>query len=236
MPKPKTSSEEIGALIGDGTSVTPIDKAHAMERSSNSSHWDVIYGKYRHDQVGWYAPVLQTSLNWILKYSDSEKCAVLDVGGGSSTLVDDLLRHFYSNVTIVDLSQRALDETVYRLGAKAFEVNFNCADILDPNLFLMPVKIWHDRAAFHFMFEKEIDMYLQRLAKSLLPNAVFILGVFTKNAPPTCSGLRVNRHSMASLERIFSHSFLLLESKVETHITPNGVQQEYLYSAWRRLP
>lgn len=206
-----------------------------MERSSNSGHWDVIYGKYRHDQLGWYAPVLQTSLNWILKYSDSEKCAIIDVGGGSSTLVDDLLRHFYSNLTIVDLSQRALDETAHRLGDTASKVDFNCADILDPSIFLMPVKIWHDRAVFHFMFEKEIDIYVQRLDKSLLPNGVFILGVFTKNAPSTCSGLPINRHSMASLECIFSHSFLLLESKVEIHVTPNGVQQEYLYTAWKRL-
>lgn len=207
-----------------------------MERSSNSSHWDDIYTKYRYDQLGWYAPVLQTSLNWILKYSDSEQSAILDVGGGSSTLVDDLLRHFYSNLTIVDLSQRALDEAAHRLGAKASEVDFKSADILDPSIFLKPVKIWHDRATFHFMFEKQIDIYLQRLVKSLLPNGVFILGVFTRNAPSTCSGLLVNRHSIASLERVFSHSFLLLESKVEIHITPNGVQQEYLYTAWQKFP
>ncbi len=207
-----------------------------MERSSDAHHWDTIYGKYRRDQLGWHAPVLQTSLNWILKYAESKNSPIVDIGGGSSSLVDHLLGHFYSKVTVLDLSQRALDDSANRLGAKASDVTFVCADIRDANLFLKPTQIWHDRAAFHFLFGSEVDSYRDRLKKTLATGGTFILGVFSENAPPTCSSLAVNRHSVTGLERIFSPAFRLLESKIEIHYTPTAIQQEYLYTAWERLP
>ena len=207
-----------------------------MSRTSSSKHWDMIYGKYAPQELGWYTPSLATSLKWIQKYAPSTSLPIIDIGGGSSTLVDELIGLEFTNLTVLDLSQRALDEVEHRLGPDASRISFSCCDVRDPTCGLPDVYIWHDRAAFHFLKDSEIHQYKTRLLKSLLPGGTFILGVFSENAPPTCSGLPVNRHSLDSLGSVFEDNFSLLESHTEVHRTPGGVEQEYLYTAWMRIP
>lgn len=206
-----------------------------MERISDSRHWNEIYGKYRRDQLGWYADVLSTSLEWILEFASGPADPVLDMGGGSSTLVDELLVRSFSDVTVVDLSDRALEETRTRLASRGLQANLICGDARNPELALPPVRIWHDRAAFHFLRDpSEIHAYLRLVSGTLESGGHLILGVFSENAPPTCSGLPVQRHSLESLQATFGSGFILLSSQTDLHITPGGVEQEYLYTAWKK--
>ena len=205
------------------------------ERTSSPEHWNMIYGKYRREELGWYAPILTTSLEWILHYAQGLDAGLIDVGGGSSSLIDELLQRNFESVTVVDISEKAINETQKRIGKTAEKAVFVCHDIRDPALQLPSVQLWHDRAAYHFLKNgSEIDAYLNQLDRSLKPNGILILGVFSENAPPKCSGLLVNRYTLAGLKEIFEPGFDLLETKTEVHVTPGNVNQEYIYTAWRK--
>jgi len=206
-----------------------------MDRPSTPEHWNTIYGKYERQELGWYAPRLATSLEWIEKHTPHPLPSVIDVGGGSSTLVDDLVDKGYQEITLVDISEAALQETKRRLGNRSGAVQLVCSDIRSADLHLPHVQVWHDRAAFHFLRTTgEIAAYKALLLNTLEGNGVFILGVFSVNAPDRCSGLLVNKWDLAGLQEEFGGALALLESKIELHITPGGVEQEYLYSAWQK--
>ena len=205
------------------------------ERTSSPEHWNMIYGKYRREELGWYAPVLTTSLEWVLKHADGRDAGLVDIGGGSSTLVDELIARNFTSLTIVDISEAAIAEAKQRLAAQAGGAQFLCNDIRDPDLNLSPVQVWHDRAAFHFLQDgPEIESYLKHIESTLITGGIVILGVFSENAPPRCSGLLVNRYTLPKLKDVFSKGFELLDTKTEVHITPGKVEQEYIYTAWRK--
>ncbi|NQV72177.1 class I SAM-dependent methyltransferase [bacterium] len=206
-----------------------------MDRPSTPEHWNAIYGKYERHELGWYTPRLATSLEWIEKHSPHPLPSIIDIGGGSSTLLDDLIDKGYQDITLVDISETALEETKRRLGNRAGAVRTICSDIRSADLVLPPVQVWHDRAAFHFLRNStEIAAYKALLLNTLEEKGVFILGVFSVNAPDRCSGLIVNKWDLAGLQMEFSGTLTLLESKIELHITPGGVEQEYLYTTWQK--
>lgn len=207
----------------------------APERTSTPEHWNMIYGKYERDQLGWYAPILTTSLEWVEQYATKHDHQIIDVGGGSSTLVDELLSKGFTHITVLDIAETALNETKKRLGASGNAAQFICHDVRNSQVDLPQADIWHDRAAFHFLKDgSEIDAYLSLIHDTLKPGGVLILGVFSENAPPKCSGLWVNRYTLAKLIAVFEPRFERLKSKTEIHVTPGNVEQEYIYTAWRK--
>ncbi|MDQ7030432.1 MAG: class I SAM-dependent methyltransferase [Ardenticatenia bacterium] len=198
-------------------------------------HWEKVYKTNLPDKVGWYKPHLETSLKWIKALSLDKDANIIDVGGGTSTLVDDLLADGYRSITVLDLSQTALALTKRRLRERAASVIWLEGDITSVDLPTCHYDLWHDRAVFHFLTDPEQrQRYVENLLKALKPAGHLIIATFSLEAPPKCSGLRVQRYSADKLERILGSEFLLKKKEKELHITPGGVKQMYLYCHFQR--
>ena len=202
---------------------------------NGQKHWDKVYSKNPTDKLGWYKPHLETSLKWIKELSLAKNARIIDVGGGASTLVDDLLDEGYSSITVLDLSKKALVLDRDRLGKRAKLVSWIEGDI---TLFDLPThyyELWHDRAVFHFLTEPEQQRrYRDNLLRALNPTGHLIIATFAPEAPPECSDLSVQRYSVEQLKHTIGQDFLLQQHHKELHVTPGGVEQMYLYCHFRR--
>ena len=201
----------------------------------NAAHWNEVYTAKPADQVGWYKPHLDTSLGWIEALDLEPGAAIIDVGGGASTLVDDLLEKGHRDVTVLDLSARALELARERLESRADRVTWLQGDITDTKLPSRKYRLWHDRAVFHFLVEPDDQQkYRKTLLRALRPDACVIIGVFALAAPPQCSGLPVQRYSVETLSAFFGPEFELQRQRHEPHFTPSGIEQAYVYCLFRR--
>ena len=202
---------------------------------SNTRHWDEIYSNKLSDKVGWYTPHLITPLNWIEGLNLDPDEAIIDVGGGASTLVDDLLEKGHKNITILDLSKRAIQLTQKRLGNISSLVTWLQGDVTRLEFPNQYYRLWHDRAVFHFLTEPEIrQRYKDALLEALQIDGFFIIGAFAPEAPPQCSGLPVQRYNSQSLSKLFGNEFELRLSQYESHFTPFGLEQAYVYCLFQR--
>jgi len=199
------------------------------------SHWDKVWAIRRPETLSWYSPHLELSLSLIARVASSLAAPIIDVGGGASTLVDDLLLHGYENVTVLDISKEALDIARRRLDTNAGRAHWIVADILDAKLEPNAYEIWHDRAVFHFLTQPEDRAnYMRQLTQALKPGGHLIIGTFGPAGPPTCSGLDVVRYDEEALQKEFGKQFHLIEGSCELHHTPEGITQEFLYCCFRR--
>lgn len=204
--------------------------------TDSRNHWDQAYSNKPTDRLGWFKPALETSLAWIKQLELAPDAPIIDVGGGASTLVDDLLGLGYRALTVLDISQRALELARQRLGAQSAAVDWLNADITSVDLPVSRFELWHDRAVFHFLTTPEQRSgYLRALLSALRPAGHVIIGTFAPDAPPRCSGLPVQRYTRDQLAAEFGDEFKLLRHHEELHITPGGVEQMYLYCHFRRL-
>ena len=198
------------------------------------SHWEHIYSSRSPDAVSWYRPHLELSLELIQQTARGTAASIIDVGGGESTLVDDLLSRGYDNVTVLDISQTAIDVTKARLGANADRVRWLAADITETELAPSAYDVWHDRAVFHFLNAMEQRVaYIRQVAKAVKPGGHVIVSTFGPEGPTKCSGLDVVRYDAESLHNQFGVKFRLLESSKELHATPFGTTQQFLYCLCR---
>ncbi len=199
------------------------------------AHWERIYTTRSVETVGWYRPHLDTSLAWIRALNLPRTARILDVGGGASTLVDDLLTLGFEAITVLDLSATALAHARARLGPRAERVTWLEADITETTLPEAAYDLWHDRAVFHFLTEpKDRTRYLERLRRALRPGGYLILATFSPEAPSTCSGLPVVRYDLKTLMRTVGPGFHLVRHGREHHVSPGGVAQPYLYTCFQR--
>ena len=197
---------------------------------NRKDHWQQVYSSKQTENLGWYKPHLTTSLNWIKALNLALEAPVIDIGGGASTLVDDLLELGYRSVTVLDISVNATLAARLRLAKKAQQVTWLEGDITTIDLPEHRYELWHDRAVFHFLTEhKQQRMYRQNLLKALRPGGHLIIGTFAPEAPAMCSGLPVQRYSPEQLENTLGEEFQLVRQHNELHITPGGVEQMYLY-------
>ena len=197
---------------------------------STQSHWEHIYSTKASNQVSWFRPHLETSLSLIERATSDRSARIIDVGGGESTLIDDLLRSGYSNLTILDISQTAIDVTKARLGSLADRVEWLVTDVTRADLAAKAYDIWHDRAVFHFLTaDSERVAYVERVAKAVKPGGHIVIGTFGPEGPTKCSGLEVRRYDADSLHREFGSRFRLIDSLKESHQTPFGTAQQFLY-------
>jgi len=202
---------------------------------SPKEHWEQVYSSKPTEQLGWFAPHLQTSLSWITELGVSLDAPIIDVGGGASTLVDDLLDAGYRSITVLDVSRQALSLAKTRLANNADAVSWIVGDVTATDLPVAHFELWHDRAVFHFLTEPEQQRkYRDQLLKALQPEGHLIIGTFAPEAPPKCSGLPVQRYSPERLESTLGDEFELQRQHNELHVTPGGVEQMYLYCQFRR--
>lgn len=202
---------------------------------NQKEHWEQVYLSKPIERLGWYMPHLQTSLSWIKGLNLTVDSPMIDVGGGASTLVDDLLDAEYRKITVLDISEKALSSIKARLGKKAELVTWIVGDITSINLQTHRLELWHDRAVFHFLtLVEQQQNYRNNLVKALKPGGHLIIGTFALEAPPKCSGLPVQRYNLEQLEYMLKGDFELKRHHKELHITPAGVEQMYLYCHFRR--
>jgi SAM-dependent methyltransferase len=198
------------------------------------THWENIYGKKAPDAVSWYRAHLETSLELIERAAPARAASIIDVGGGESTLVDDLLARGYQNVTVLDISQIAVNMTQKRLVSAAEKVRWLVGDITTTKLEPCTYDVWHDRAVFHFLTAIEARLaYVRQVAHAVKPGGHIIVSTFGPEGPTKCSGLDVARYDAESLHKEFGVRFRLLESAEELHRTPVGTVQQFLYCLCR---
>lgn len=194
------------------------------------THWEKIYSTKAPDQVSWYRPHLETSQTLIKRAATDRTASIIDVGGGESTLVDDLLEQGFQNITVLDVSQAAIDVNKSRLRERAREVHWIVADITQVELEPGAYDVWHDRAVFHFLTAPEQrTAYVRRIARSVRSGGHVIVSTFGPEGPTKCSGLDVVRYDSDSLHDQFGARFRLVESSKEVHQTPFGTTQQFLY-------
>ena len=202
---------------------------------SRKEHWERVYTASPADRLGWYEPHLQTSLAWIRELNLPSDARIIDVGGGASTLVDDLLDAGYRSITVLDISEHALSSVQARLGARAHLVTWLEGDVTSTDLRTHHYDLWHDRAVFHFLTApEERRRYREALLRALKPGGHLIIATFAPDAPPTCSGLPVERYSPEKLQIALGGEFELERTHKEVHVTPGGVRQAYLYCQFYR--
>jgi SAM-dependent methyltransferase len=202
---------------------------------NQKDHWEQVYSTSLTQKLGWYEPHLQTSLSWIKGLNLAVGAPVIDVGGGASTLVDDLLEAGYRSITVLDISEKAASTVMARLGKRAELATWLEGDITSVDLPEHYFELWHDRAVFHFLTEQNQQRkYRETLKKALKPGGHLIVGTFAPEAPAKCSGLPVQRYSPKQLENTLGGEFELKRHHKELHITPGGVEQMFLYCQFRR--
>jgi 2-polyprenyl-3-methyl-5-hydroxy-6-metoxy-1,4-benzoquinol methylase len=194
------------------------------------AHWEKVYATKAPEAVSWYRPHLETSLALIERAADARSASIIDIGGGESTLVDDLLARSYENITVLDVSQTAIDVTKKRLGLAAEQIRWLVADVtvaeLEPGVY----DVWHDRAVFHFLTAMEQRIaYVRNVARSVKRGGHVIVSTFGPEGPAKCSGLDVMRYDADSLHDQFGARFRLVESSKELHRTPFDTTQQFLY-------
>jgi len=181
---------------------------------NQKDHWEQVYSTKLTEKVGWYKRHLQTSLDWTKELSLAAGAPIIDVGGGASTLVDDLLGAGYRSITVLDISEEALCSVKERLGKKAKMVTWLNGDITSV---VLPG-----------------EQYRETLLKAIKPRGHLIIGTFTSEAPPKCSGLPVQRYNLEQLQDSLGPEFKLVRHRKEKHVTPGGLEQMYLYCCFRR--
>lgn len=193
-------------------------------------HWEHVYGSKAPQELSWFCPHLDTSIGLIERAASDRAAAIIDVGGGASTLVDDLLDRGYRNVTVLDISQPALEVAKKRLGEAAQQVQWICADVTRVPLPTQRYNLWHDRAVFHFLTQPEQRRdYVRAVTAAVKAGGHVIVSTFGPEGPTRCSGLDVVRYDAESLRGEFGKRFRLVESSTELHRTPFGTTQQFLY-------
>lgn len=193
------------------------------------AHWENVYNEKSPLQVSWYQSDPKISLQLIEATDCTKDAAVIEVGGGASVLVDRLLESGYRNVSVLDLSGKALAHAKHRLGDEGLAVNWFEADITE---FDPPTSydIWHDRAVFHFLTDaRERSMYIDTLSKALRKGGHLVIATFAMGGPTKCSGLEIVQYDANKISSELGPAFELQSEQFETHITPSGGGQKFNY-------
>lgn len=198
-------------------------------------HWETVYRAKAPDTVSWYQRHADHSLALILGVASNRREPIIDVGGGASVLVDELLDAGYVDLTVLDIAGAALAVVRARLGARAAEVDWREADVRSAVLPAAHYAVWHDRAVFHFLTDPgDRAAYVAQVERAVRPGGYVLVATFAEDGPARCSGLPVARYSAASLHAAFGSGFELLSSAREEHVTPSGAHQAFVYCLCRR--
>ena len=204
------------------------------EITKRRSHWDRVYGAKRFTEVSWYQEVPTRSLQQLFAAGVDPHTPVIDVGGGASTFVDHLLEQGFDDVTVLDISAAALEQTRERLGARVTDVMWLVGDV---TAFTADRQygVWHDRAVLHFLTDAaDRTRYVDALRRALAPGGHAVIATFGPDGPLKCSGLEVRRYDVELLGQLLGTEFELTDQAFEDHRTPWGAAQEFLYTSWRR--
>ena len=200
--------------------------------SDRKKHWETVYETKQPNEVSWTQENPKTSLDFIRATNLNKTAKIIDIGGGDSKLVDFLLEAGYENLTVLDISEKALERAKNRLGKKAEKINWIISDITE----FQPettYDIWHDRATFHFLTTPEqVEKYVQIVEKCV--SDFLIIGTFSEKGPKKCSGLDIKQYSENELENQFSNRFKKLKCITEDHVTPFETTQNFTFCVFEK--
>jgi SAM-dependent methyltransferase len=205
-----------------------------MQPSERKQHWESVYATKAENEVSWFQTGAADSTHLIAQSFVAKTAKIVDIGGGASRLVDDLLDLGFSNLTVLDIAPAALEMAKARLGDKSSRVTWLCADITQ----WTPTEsydVWHDRAVFHFLTDpNDREAYKKALCAGTRSGATVIIASFAPDGPERCSGLPVQRYSPESLVRELGNGFRLVDSISQEHSTPFGTVQKFQFSRFLR--
>jgi trans-aconitate methyltransferase len=206
-----------------------------MESTKRKIHWETVFQTKDTTKVSWYQHVPETSLKLIEQLNLPKTARIIEVGSGDSFLGDFLLEKGFSEITLLDISEKALDTIRKRLSDKAGKITFLAADVTSFSS-SETYDLWHDRAVFHFLTEdNDIQKYVKNVSEKLVPGGYLILGTFSTDGPDMCSGLHVQKYSEAELTGLFEKDFKKVECFTELHKTPSGASQNFLFCVFQRI-
>ena len=205
-----------------------------MEDFNRKNHWETIYDTKALNEVSWYQPLPKTSLDFIESNALTKDAAIIDIGGGDSFLADHLLELGYTNITVLDISEKAINRAKKRLGDKAENVKWIVSDI---TLFNPTEKyaVWHDRAVFHFLTDtSDIEKNKQIAASAIADNGKMLIGTFSESGPKKCSGIEIKQYSANLLQETFKTDFKVIECFFENHTTPFDTIQNFVFCSFEK--
>lgn len=207
-----------------------INKMH----SSKKEHWENVFSTKQETEVSWYESKPETSLRFFTENAIPTNAKIIDIGGGDSYLIDHLLDLGYTELTVLDISENAINRLKNRLGSKAIKVTFIVSDIIDfkPKT---SYDVWHDRASFHFLTQKEdIQVYKNLVANAITSEGFLFIGTFSQNGPLKCSGLEITQYSEEKFESIFDSNFEKVHCFTENHQTPFDTMQHFIFCTFKK--
>lgn len=202
---------------------------------NSKEHWEKLYGSRQFSEVSWYQATPKVSLDFVGDLQIAKDAAIIDVGGGDSFLVDRLLEAGFTNITVLDISEAAINRARLRLGPKASLVTWIVSDITEfaPD---RKFDLWHDRAVFHFLTTKEqINKYLAVANEALPASGKIVIGTFSETGPKTCSGLQIKQYSESTLTTLIKKWFQKIKCIHTDHITPFNTIQNFLFCSFKKV-
>ncbi len=206
-----------------------------MQLFDRHQHWENIYQAKKLSEVSWYQPTPATSLAFFKEFKVPLTAKIIDIGGGDSLLVDHLLNLGYKDITVLDISETAIERAKTRLGDRAQQVTWIVADATT----FQPTQkydFWHDRAAFHFLTsDNDIDAYLETVQQNLRPNGILVIGTFSENGPKKCSGIDIHQYSERSMIARLQKFFTKIKCSTVDHTTPSGTIQNFIFCSFKKM-
>jgi 2-polyprenyl-3-methyl-5-hydroxy-6-metoxy-1,4-benzoquinol methylase len=206
-----------------------------MENFDRKNHWENIYKTKALNEVSWFEPTPETSLSFFKQFNVPSSAKVIDIGGGDSFLVDNLLTLGYTNITVLDISEAALERAKKRIGKDASKIKWIIADAAT----FKPTEkydFWHDRAAFHFLTkEQEISNYLNIVHQNLTPTGILVIGTFSELGPKKCSGIEIKQYSEVSMTEKLNQFFEKIDCFTIDHKTPFETIQNFVFCSFRKI-
>ena len=197
-------------------------------------HWNAVHGRREPEQLTWYQPTPRRSLKLIQSSGVGPTQRIVDIGGGSSRLCDELVEAGFGDVTVVDISAEALGHVKTRLSDSTDAVTLIECDV-DVFLADQSFDLWHDRAVFHFLTDhRDRNRYVDSMMANLTGRGHVVMATFGLDGPETCSGLPVRRYGPESLTASLGGSLEPILFEEELHETPTGGTQHFLYGLFRR--
>lgn len=210
----------------------PERKKIGIMEENRKNHWETVYETKSPNEVSWTQEIPKTSLDFIKSFDLTKKSKIIDIGGGDSKLVDFLIEEGFENITVLDISAKAIEKAKARLGVNAEKVNWIVSDIteFEPN---ETYEVWHDRATFHFLTsEEQIQKYMETARKSV--SGYLTVGTFSENGPKKCSGLDIKQYSEETLTTEMENGFEKIKCITEDHTTPFETKQNFIFCSFKR--
>ncbi|MCX6239499.1 MAG: class I SAM-dependent methyltransferase [Bacteroidia bacterium] len=205
-----------------------------MDNFDRKKHWENIYHTKETNEVSWYQPNPATSLDFFQQFDIPKSARIIDIGGGDSYLVDHLFDLGYQDITVLDISESALEKAKLRLGDRANKVKWIVADAVT----FKPTEkydFWHDRAAFHFLTqEQDIENYIDNVQQSIKPNGILVIGTFSEQGPKKCSGIEIKQYSETTMTDRLKKYFEKIKCITVDHTTPSDTIQNFVFCSFRK--